>query len=60
MAKQQEPKATLTMKVNSARYGSCCPHCSQRIRVGRRFVVNPENSDETFHVQCFMQKQRKR
>jgi hypothetical protein len=57
--KPQEPRAALTMNVNSPRYGSCCSYCKGRVRVGRRFLVNPERSDQVFHVGCFQLKHRR-
>lgn len=59
-AEQTKPRATLKMRVNSPRYGSCCALCKGRVRVGREFVVDPVNSDEILHVGCFLLRQRRR
>jgi len=40
------------MRVNSARYGQRCAHCSQRVRVGKQFVVDPVDSGLIWHEQC--------
>ena len=43
----------LIMRKNSPRYGTVCEHCRLRIRVGKTFVIDPENSKKVFHEVCF-------
>src|SRR6266700_3679729 len=43
----------LVMRKNSPRYGSVCHRCGQRIRMGRNFVADPENSKRVYHEVCF-------
>lgn len=52
------PKSSLTMRKNSPRYGALCCHCGQRIRVGKLFVVDPEDGRRVLHAQCYQQRQK--
>ena len=48
-----------TMTKASSRWHSDCAVCGGRIRLGRRYIVDPEDSTKTLHEQCFEQRARK-
>ena len=52
------PKSCLTMRKNSPRYRVPCAGCGQRIRMGRLFVIDAEDSRRVLHLQCFQQKRK--
>jgi hypothetical protein len=43
---------TLIMRVNSARYRSLCGKCKHRVRVGKRFVIDPVDRKIIYHEAC--------
>jgi hypothetical protein len=43
------------MTVKHRRYGTPCATCKQRIRVGRKFVIDPIDPEKTYHLACYRQ-----
>lgn len=53
------PSESLVMSHRSSRYGSKCERCGNRIRHGKRFVIDPVDSTHTYHAECFVLAKRK-
>jgi hypothetical protein len=41
------------MRVRSQHYGKTCVRCGDRVRAGKRFVIDPEDSRRLYHARCW-------
>jgi hypothetical protein len=49
------PLPQYTMTVKHRRYRTPCAACNLRIRVGRKFVIDPIHPQKTYHLACYRQ-----
>lgn len=44
----------------SSRWGASCSYCNGRVRMGRTYVVDPENSAHVLHDGCYNLRQKRK